>query len=464
MTSTFPTSADEFYALRDDRTNRMSSSRQYQDVLCEVRVSAIDAANPATQATVLVAANLLSRWCRRVVLNIPPVPIGAGLNAGTGSLAEIVLDQMRDADPFGRFGMVRMGGDEATLILHIGENATPVAGCHNVFVTASGWLATVSKEGPILLPDDDKPNWLGATAAACLGVAHLFKAAIGVHSERYLRDGIFDVFELKWIDNPQQAPWPETLNVGNVLLVGAGSVGSSAVFSMRLNRFAGSLTIVDRDFTKIENFNRSPIFGRKMFGQNKAEALKDYLRGTPLSAMAVPLWWDQFVLERSRSSFDFDVWLPLANEFGVRLAIQNAVPPLMIHASTTSNWGVNHGRHIPGRDDCLSDRFPSEVFSEQLACASGDIDAPGGQVDAALPFTSTFAGMLVAADLVRSLLPAYPQVPNFALFDWFGMMDIIHAWNRVPRPNCFCRHPSKRLHEMFNSKTRAYPLFGLIND
>jgi hypothetical protein len=65
--------------------------------------------------------------------------------------------------------------------------------------------------------------------------------------------------------------------------------------------------------------------------------------------MAVAEWWDAFARRKGRRFFDYDVWLPLANEFGVRHALQHSVPPLMIHASTTANWGVNHGRHLPGR-------------------------------------------------------------------------------------------------------------------
>ena len=98
---------------------------------------------------------------------------------------------------------------------------------------------------------------------------------------------------------------------------------------------------------KVENFNRSPVFGRATFGLTKADGVAAFLAGSGLSATPVPEWWDEFVQRRGRLSFDYDVWLPLANEFGVRHAMQHSVPPLMIHASTTSNWGVNHGRHLP---------------------------------------------------------------------------------------------------------------------
>lgn len=155
------------------------------------------------------------------------------------------------------------------------------------------------------------------------------------------------------------------------------------------------------------------------------------------------------------------MWLPLANEFGVRLAMQHNVPPLMVHASTTSNCGVNHGRHVPGLDDCLADRFPAEVTADTLACATGQVSTSEVTVDAALPFLSLFAGLLIAADLVRAQLPGYPQVPNFALFDWFGTFDTIQAWDRKPRANCVCQQQGKSFHERFNRETKYWPIFRL---
>ncbi len=71
----FPTSAEEFYALRDDRTSRCRASREYQDVGCTLYLSP-DVASTATGQTMLaVAANLLSRWCRKVALVLPSVNV-----------------------------------------------------------------------------------------------------------------------------------------------------------------------------------------------------------------------------------------------------------------------------------------------------------------------------------------------------------------------------------------------------
>ncbi len=456
--SDFAATADEFYALRDDRTNRCIATRDYQRTRCAVYLAPEQAATSAGQTMLLVVANLLSRWCRRVAIALPPTVVHPSVAAG--DIGELVLSQMRDADPFGDFrivGVESVAASDVTLCL--GGPAPRAAHGKAIFITASGWLAGLSERSALLLPQNQAENPLGAVAAACLGVAQVFKIAIGMPPALWFREGVFDLSRFEWSDEPRPLSWPTSVDVGKVLMVGAGSVGSAAAYCARIAGLRGSVDILDRDRVKVENFNRSPIFGRATFGLTKADAVAAFLAGSGLSATAVPEWWGEFVQRRGRLSFDYDIWLPLANEFGVRHAMQHSVPPLMIHASTTSNWGVNHGHHVPGRDDCLADRFPVEVLAEQLTCATGQVEIANASVDAALPFASMFAGLLIAADLVRAQLPDYPQVPNFALFDWYGPLDVIQAWDRAPRLGCVCRDQGRAFHQRFNAASKYKTFF-----
>jgi hypothetical protein len=407
--SEFPNSPEEFYALRDDRTNRCISNGVYQSAVCAVVLSPEIAHTLSGQVMFLAAANLLSRWCRTVTLVVAPVAPHPLLGLGMDDLAEATLSQMRDADPFGGF-RVATSPVTSEIALVIGPHDQAVTASATVFIDSAGWLASIGYDSQIKLPITTDKNCLGAVAAACLGVAQMFKVATGVPVDRYFRKGIFDLFLLNWLDGnatPQSAPWPFDLSIGRALMVGAGSVGSAAVYCTRLAGLTGSLTIADKDLIKVENFNRSPIFGRGTFDLTKSSAVAQFLHGSSLHAHSLPLWWNELVEQQERSSFDFDVWFPLANEFNVRFSMQNNFPPLMIHASTTANWGVNHGRHLPGRDDCLADRFPVQVSKENLTCATGQIEHKDGEgIDAALPFSSLFAGLLVTADLVRTQIPA----------------------------------------------------------
>ena len=339
MNNDFTTSAAEFYALRDDRTNRCISLRQYQSTTCILYLSPSLAENKIAQATFLTAANLLSRWCRYVTLVAPQVTIHPDLDCGFDSLVESALHQMRDADPFGFFDASSCTPhSKHDIALCIVDNIPQLPVTHAVFVNAEGWLASISLERPLLILPTENINCVGAIAAACFGVAQAFKIALGLPADRLLQNGVFDVFELDWTKVPNIGPSLQT-DIGHLLMVGAGSVGSSAAYCMRMTGVTGQVTILDKDLVKIENFNRSPIFGRQAIGLNKSKVTTAYLAKSALQAIAHPVWWDEYIEKHDRLTLPFDVWLPLANDRGVRFSMQSNVPPLMIHASTTANWG-----------------------------------------------------------------------------------------------------------------------------
>ena len=459
MDTSFPTTAAEFYALRDDRTNRCTALSSYQNASCILCLSSALAEAKAAQVVFLVAANLLSRWCRRVTLVAPYTSLHADLGSRPDNLVEVALKQMRDADPFGSFDAQNSPPDsQHDLGLCVGDNIPELRVTVPVFVNARGWLASISRKRPFWISPTENGNCIGAIVAACFGVAQIFKMAVGIRPDCLLRDGVFDTFQLGWTNALNAGPWPET-NIGRLLMVGAGSVGSSAAYCMRMVGMTGDVTIIDNDVVKIENFNRSPIFGRQTTGLNKSEAVMAHLADSGLRAIALPIWWNDYIGQQDRLTLPFDVWLPLANDRGVRFSMQNNVPPVMVHASTTANWGVNHGRHLPGTDDCLADRFPNEVSADALVCAAGEAIDHEERIDAALPFCSLFAGLLVTAELLRLQLPNYPQVPNFALFDWYTTLDTVQKWDKGPRSSCICRQQNRELHQTFNKTTRHWSKF-----
>ena len=104
--------------------------------------------------------------------------------------------------------------------------------------------------------------------------------------------------------------------------------------------------------------------------------------------------------------------------------------------------------------------FQDEAGAADLACATGEYDRTRRErIDAALPFCSLFAGLLVTAELLRLQLPDYPQVPNFALFDWYATLDTIQKWDKAPRPGCICQQQNRDFHQTFNKTTRHWSKF-----
>lgn len=429
----FPTTAEEFYRLRDDRTNLYSGVGG--DYLAKaVRVTAHPAAlrSLAGQVMLIVSVNLLARWCRRVVLAMDDQPLHVRLGPA-GSLLTAALASMKDADPFGDFSL-EVG--PCDLQLHIGD-ACPSTAVPTTVLSARGWCAAVRRPGePVLAGECANP--VGAVAASILGAAQVFRDALG-RDELYGRDFLFDAFSAQPVREVVLRPWEEQdtgTDLGRLLMVGAGSVGSAAAYFMRLFGLRGWMRVVDGDVAKVENISRSPIFGRQLHGWGKAGAVKQTVSGARLEVEAEDLWWRN---SKRPSLAGYDIVIPVANEQNVRWELQNSYPPLMVHAATGRNWNVNFGRHIPGVDDCLADRFAG--FEEQpvFTCATGEVPiSPTITVDASLPFLSFFAGFLIATDLVRLGVAGYPHTPNYGNYSFRKNRFTPQLHREGPRVECVC--------------------------
>jgi hypothetical protein len=58
--------------------------------------------------------------------------------------------------------------------------------------------------------------------------------------------------------------------------------------------------------------------------------------------------------------------------------------------------------------------------------------------DAALPFLSFFAGLIVAIDIIQLKISGYPFTPNHRVF-YFGDDFQRQGWNRIPEESCLCK-------------------------
>ena len=460
MNEPFPQTAAEFYARRDDRTNRCTLRREYQHTRCLVTGDARFLNTRVGQTLFVTACNLLSRWCRHVELAVPGEDCHALLNlpcVREPRLYGAVLAMMTDADPFGVFAVVKTPSTNCDIQLHLGPNPVQYSP-HLVCAAANGWLAELATNGPISL-ELKGDNSIGALAAACLSGAQVFK--IATTHEPVLRDGVLNLWNLSWSEEGVNTSGDAACegDVGSIVLIGAGSVGSAAVYSMHMAGITTQVRVIEGDRVKVENFNRSPLFGRQTYGANKGHALQIALANSSVGILEVHEgWWDSYVQQHGRPQGD--LWLPLANEFGVRWSVQNNYPPVMVHASTGVNWTVNFGRHIPLRDDCMMDRFPDDAPVEAIACATGQVQVRDTRIDAALPFASLFAGVLIAADILRLTIPGYPHTPNYSAVDFGGTMESIHSWDRQPRSGCIC---TKQLPGLFTSVNNGSRYANLIH-
>jgi hypothetical protein len=133
----------------------------------------------------------------------------------------------------------------------------------------------------------------------------------------------------------------------------------------------------------------------------------------------------------------FDLWVSLTNEGGAWAAVPLQLPPVVLHGTTTSGWGFALGRHIPRVEDCTFCRLPRPTAEFRGPCAQGEIHTSGSHLArASLPFLSTAAAALVAAEMAKLGNAQVVQLPNLVSTDLrIGLSSVIGA-TRLSDPQC----------------------------
>ena len=368
---------------------------------------------PAAYPTVVVAANLLARWVPGLSVHLPADP-----EARMGSLTTAISAAVKTANPFLE---IRWADAPPTgPCLTIGPHATSVPRAFRTW--ADGWVAVCTRDpSPVR---SSEPITSVLLFAVALGVGRVFQDAWGL--------SIAGPSELRWdtwthsiergrLDHalrPLPVGPPE---LGRVLQVGAGAVGSNIIYLLGLMGARADLLVVDHDVVKIENLDRSLLFGLEdAYPQEtpKTDAvLRAVERFPTLRVDAVSAKWADFARNGYRVG-DFDLALALANEDQVWPAMAHAVLPLTLQATTDSDWGVAFGAHAPGSGYCLQCRFPLETQVAPTPCAEGSVEirsAPGKveTVHASLPFQSAAAAALLAVEIDKLALGPISGAPNY---------------------------------------------------
>jgi len=451
--------AENFYAARDSRTTPCVGQEDYRYARVVLSIDQAEAETLSGQVCFLIAANLLSRWCRHIRFVAPPVgllPRAAKLLApGGGDLGGGASRIAQGADPHGDFGV----GTPVWTVdhhLHVGRQAALQA----YPILGRGWLALGGGAVKQVVARDSAVV-LGAVLAACVGTAQVFRAVLG--HRRHIGSVRLSLWNLRGAEAAVDGPDISGGELGLVHLIGCGAVGSTIAYLTPLAGLTSSFGLVDEDLVDESNLNRSPLFMALDVGRPKVKITASYLRRHGLIAHAYEEWFDAAVRAGHLFLDRPNVVIPTANDHDVRYSIQDQAPPLQVYGTTGRNWDAFLGRHIPLQEDCLACRFPRARMEGEapLVCSTVRIPAPartdGGLADAALPFLSTAAASLAVAELVKATLEGYPVNPNFACLDFRGNLDDFVLDQRSSRAACVCAS-QHRVWPVLNGRSHFAPL------
>ena len=421
---------------RDDRTIRYAARRLNPD-----RCIAITASFPYIwrydgQIAILTAANLLSRMSPSIILAFPDVPVHSALPWAGRSLHEIILSQMRAADPYGRFQARSFQASDYRF--HLGPNG------NNFVIHGLGWNAYLGPS-PSPLLDIDDGNPFGAAFAVIVAVSQVFVHDFETPNDPFLAN------TLTWEhDQASSAPALSQDHLGNIWVVGAGSVGTAALYFLSLITRRFSAVLIDMDRIKRQNLDRSPIFTDNDVGRYKVEATRDFLQDIGISNVQTEICaLHESELWSGRPAGTPDLLIAAANEQNVRYHVEAQYPPIQLYGTTGGSWQASLIRHIPGIEPCSCCLFPDEISHAALACGSASVQSDFNgteQIDAALPFLSFAAGLMTATEIFKLSLPGYPFNINRVFLYTRPHPRLVPA--RISRDkNCICGKRSNQLHQ-----------------
>jgi hypothetical protein len=390
---------DAFYAERDRRTRQYGGHDEALERAIHLIVGPDVAATRAGQIATLALVNLIARVHRRLVTKIPRAPLQARSLVPADDLQAAATRTALAINP-----VLEMTDSPGTPVrIGLGQRVP------NGLDMYLGWLGgrgTASTK-PLTEDESDPESVFGASTAAILGAAAVFRLA----HDQPIRTTRFNPVELAADDDAGARDHRTPIDVGDVLAVGAGAVTSALVYWLReLGITHGTWDFLDRDDAELHNTNRCMTMTAAHAGWQNGEPADAAANKAAVVAEAIggrshPVWYDQWQPHRQPRH---DLVLPLANERGVRRLIAQRGEPLLLHATTSPNWTAELHRHLPGQDDCIDCRLP-ETTTPRLQCSTGPADTTNNKSpDAALPFLSAAAGLMLAAALAE--LPGGPAM------------------------------------------------------
>jgi len=266
----------------------------------------------------------------------------------------------------------------------------------------------------------------------------------------------------KPIEETPNHSFPDIVDLGKILQIGCGAVGSSLDYLLALSPITGVFQLVDYDRVEISNLNRSLLF-------TSVDAIKNNQKVSAcqrmLSSVAKTNVCDSSFRDYSKKRLKLDqpdMILCLANEQNVWNTIQNHYPPLVFHAATTRNWGINIGRHIKLNEWCIMCRFKDTILiDDSMECGVGSIstqvDKDRKDIQGVLPFLSPLCSVFLLSEMIK-VATNEKNPNNFIQFSMKERCQDIIGLHQKKRVNCICDSQYRDIFNRMNNGTKYWNL------
>lgn len=483
----------------------------------------LNTSNGRTMLGTLV--NMVSRFVDDLEICLPP---------GHGQLQNEMVGLAAAAGCRGAAGR-RQARPDCDVAVSVG--GSPAAGGLSVSANSSGWVSYVACGGSTGGQDGAVQNPIGAMGAACLASAEAFKGLLEragctkrqvVEHPRMLAFSLWDYAACEQGSphggqagghappalmqgvHGSQHPLPRRVRVGEIVLAGAGAVGSSFLYAAReTGALDATIRVVDDDVVDETNLNRCPAFFEHDVGRPKAEASESMSRGS-LRVNGTVAKFGEYCKGRG----GLDAVVSAVDNNDARFDVQFDLPRVVFHGATggavaavsvikllenaclccifdrgrsreeviAGETGIplesvrkaiaeggpftdEHLAHVEGRRGAawpalrrrVGQRFESVYASE--ICGKMPVADSGNGDSASVPFVSFFAGLALAGEVVKHYCPDICGIPmvgsrDFVQVSLFSPCSLNLA-RRTKSPNCALGCSGKNVQNRFVAKWAA---------
>lgn len=239
----------------------------------------------------------------------------------------------------------------ATRCLIVGPAKVRASARTRIYLGSDNWLVKLSTTRPVEVGRSRNP--LGAGAAACLGMANVFRAIF--HDE--LGGAALDKsvnFSLLDLDpratTPTNSPLKD-VDIGEVHLVGAGAIGNGFLWVLSQLECRGVLHVIDAETIELSNLQRYALTRADDEGKYKALLAGKWLQNRKLQVVSHTASWETFMSERK--DWKLERVAVAVDSAVARVRIQASLPQRIFN-SWTQGGEVGISRHTFLRDACLA--------------------------------------------------------------------------------------------------------------
>ena len=352
--------------------------------------------------------NILSRWCPYISIDNP-----------CQELNDHLQKLLKQNDPYISVTFNSLKSIKSNINVFVSPKQIIDTDIDYISVDGKGWLSCCAFNQKTSLPDSNIDNdILGISFAACLVNAELFRYTIKKPFRPYTK--WYSLWNLECYDFQPEKDDGQNLvhhNLGNINLIGCGAIGSSFVYLFPLTGLKANFLLIDPDSLEIHNTSSSLLFSADAAINGEAKVLqnKQWLNQFQINAEIFPNYYNNL------SNTNCDMVCCFANEKDIWASLQNNYPPLTFHATTSKNWGVNIGRHIPLIDECIACTFKDIIKSEFISICGG-VELPQANTEsethtAILPFLAAAAAVICLAQIIKTVSGKIEKagVTNFSM-------------------------------------------------